>query len=141
MEAKHIERLEQVVRVLRELPKEKRFQLDCWNICGTVACAAGWAASDPWFRRRGFKLKQVRGLYGGSAQFFDVEDGRPEYEPACGKLRAFDAVEYFFGMTDDEAADLFSEDGYRRGSKYDVIRRLESFIKKQRKELGLKAAA
>ncbi len=46
------ERLLQVVRVLEELPPEKKFDLGTWYECGTVGCACGWAGQDPWFIRR-----------------------------------------------------------------------------------------
>lgn len=58
-----IERWEQLIRVLRELPaheKKKHFNMGVWitkTKCGTVACAAGWAGLDPWFRRRGLKVQ------------------------------------------------------------------------------------
>lgn len=59
-----IERWEQLIRVLRELPAhEKRYHFDMgtWIMeteCGTVACAAGWAGLDPWFRRRGLATER-----------------------------------------------------------------------------------
>lgn len=57
-----IERWQQVIRVLQNLsPHEKRkhFDMTEWGSktkCGTVACAAGHAGMDSWFRRRGFKM-------------------------------------------------------------------------------------
>jgi hypothetical protein len=55
-----IERWTQLARVLRELPehdKNEHFDMISWGhetACGTVACAAGHAALDPWFQERGF---------------------------------------------------------------------------------------
>lgn len=141
MEAKHIERLEQVVRVLRELPKEKRFDINTWNICGTVGCAVGWAASDPWFRRRGFVLKMRRKLPANVARTFGVAEGAASYFPTFKWRTEESAIATFFGLGQNESHHLFYNSAYARGSKSDVIRRLESFIKKKRKELGLKAAA
>lgn len=57
-----IERMEQMLRVLGGLNKHERrkhFNMGTWGEktpCGTVACAAGHAGLDPWFRRRGFRL-------------------------------------------------------------------------------------
>ena len=119
MEAKHIERLEQVVRVLRELPKENNLDLRFWSRCGTAACVIGWSARDPWFKRRRFKL------YKESVPVFRNESG-------------WAAVEEFFGISPRSAQELFHKHSYLRGSKSDIIRRISSFIKQKRKERGLK---
>lgn len=119
MEAKYIERLEQVVRVLKELPKEKRFDLKNWMQCGTSGCAVGWAASDPWFTRRGLKLgKAIGRMYPLSFR------GHNDWK----------AAEAFFNLSRGNTRNLFSTESYARGSRYDVIRRLNSFIREQRKE-------
>ena len=61
--AQKIERWENVERVLKALtPAQRRREWDManWGIqteCRTIACAAGHCGLDPWFRRRGFKLK------------------------------------------------------------------------------------
>jgi hypothetical protein len=53
-------RWENVLRVLRGLtPHERRkhWDMSYWGRpteCGTIACAAGHCALDPWFRKRGF---------------------------------------------------------------------------------------
>jgi hypothetical protein len=59
-EIDYVERWEQVLRVLEGLTpheREKHFFMGIWGqetACGTVACAAGHCALDPWFRERGF---------------------------------------------------------------------------------------
>jgi hypothetical protein len=56
-----IERWTNVLRVLTKMTRharEKHFDMSNWaekTDCGTVGCAAGHCAMDPWFRRRGFK--------------------------------------------------------------------------------------
>jgi hypothetical protein len=56
-----IERWERVRHVLRNLSKhqiEKHFDMSDWlrkTPCGTIGCAAGQCALDPWFNRRGFR--------------------------------------------------------------------------------------
>ena len=125
MKKLHAERLLQVVRVLEELPKTKRFNLRCWHkvkpFCGTEACAVGWAAADPWFKRRGLKLA------------VDDEDngGRTTYEPVYRSTSGFDAAADFFSITFDEALHLFSPLQYFHGkrSRRDVIRRIKAFVK------------
>jgi hypothetical protein len=55
-----VERWEQLLRVLDGLTtheRQKHFYMGSWGVqtdCGTVACAAGHCALDPWFRERGF---------------------------------------------------------------------------------------
>jgi hypothetical protein len=69
----NVEALLELKRVLRHVQKEDlRFDISRWHSggrllprivaewCGTAACAAGWAARDDWFKKRGFG----RGLYG-----------------------------------------------------------------------------
>lgn len=57
-----IERWQQAIRVLKGLsPHERRkhWNMAWWgerNECGTIACAAGHCALDPWFRRRGLQM-------------------------------------------------------------------------------------
>lgn len=108
----NIKRLQQVVRVLENLPRTARVDMWIWaNECGTVACAAGWAGQDPWFRRRGFKLDKVR--------------ERVTYFGHYG----FVAIEEFFDLTEEESGHLFAEDAHNRR---DVIRRFRRFIRKQK---------
>lgn len=60
--AELIERWEQCLRVLEQMPeheREKHWNMSEWGIqtdCGTVACAAGHCGMDPWFRERGFRM-------------------------------------------------------------------------------------
>ena len=117
MQAKYIERLEQVVRVLGELPREKKFNLARWMTCGTTACACGWAGSDPWFRRRGFRTVKTSDSY---SIFYNEQYG-------------FGAVKEFFGLESDKMFYLFVRSYYGRdGSKRAVIRRLNAFIRENR---------
>ena len=73
-----VERWENVLRVLRALtPHQRKKHWDMQTYgevteCGTIACAAGHCAFDPWFRRRGFSAKPVKSnlpwdfLHGGT---------------------------------------------------------------------------
>lgn len=60
-----IERWENCLRVLQNLTphqRRKHWKMSAWGMmtsCGTVACAAGHCALDPWFQRRGLKMKIV----------------------------------------------------------------------------------
>ena len=119
MKARYIERLEQVVRVLVELPPEKKFDLQLWMRCGTTGCAIGWAASDPWFNRRGLKLESYVPMF--------QQRGKPT-------LWEYNAIKAFFDLSGAETRTLFYAHAYARGSRSDVIRRLNSFIKQKRRE-------
>lgn len=73
-EIDYVERWEQVLRVLEGLTpheREKHFFMGIWGqetACGTVACAAGHCALDPWFRERGF-IGEFDGRFNNTLQF------------------------------------------------------------------------
>lgn len=58
-----VERWEKVYEVLQKLTphqQRKHFYMGYWGYkteCGTIGCAAGLCALDPWFIERGFKLE------------------------------------------------------------------------------------
>jgi hypothetical protein len=60
--AEQIERWRECERVLVQMPEHER--LNHWNMarwgiqtdCGTVACAAGHCALDPWFQEQGLRM-------------------------------------------------------------------------------------
>lgn len=80
--AERIERWKNAARVLEELPeheRDKHWNMAWWGnqtACGTVACAAGHCALDPWFRERGLKMDftQENGP-GGTVQWYTEFDG------------------------------------------------------------------
>lgn len=121
------ERLGQVVRVLEELPSIRSFDMGNWMYgkpaeCGTVGCAVGWAASDPWFQERGLTLVKNRA-------------GFPMF-PRFGVEEGYGACRHFFGILSGDVERLFSPDGYSdlRPQRHTVIRRIKSFIKAAEKQ-------
>jgi hypothetical protein len=60
-----IERFERAVRVMQIMKphvRAKHFKMSEWGSrtkCGTVACAAGHCALDPWFRKQGLTLRSL----------------------------------------------------------------------------------
>lgn len=88
------------------------------NLCGTSACALGWAATDSQFKRAGLRL-----------WFYH---GEPDGMIVFGKLRNMAAGAKFFGLTGYETDRLF---GVHHGDdvRY-AIRRIESVIE-DRKEI------
>lgn len=121
--SQQIERLQQVVRVLEKLPRNKKFDLSVWMKCGTVGCAIGWAASDPWFTRRGLHLIRAD----TSGIFY-----QPVYK---GEVESYAIVE-FFGLSLCDAKQLFypGRYEYERMSKRDVIARIKKFIEWETKK-------
>lgn len=70
--------------ILTDHEKTEHFDMRVWaqeTECGTVACLAGHAAIQPWFKKRGFYLKYV-----GSAR-----------APATGDASGAWACNQFFG--------------------------------------------
>lgn len=91
-------RITKLIQYMRSLPKNagKHFNMSRWayhtgegahwargdvltrdnlTSCGTTACAAGWAASMPYFRRLGLRLDAVNDRLGiiNSLDVFDID--------------------------------------------------------------------
>ena len=84
--------------------------------CRTVACAIGWAASDPWFRRRGLRL--VLGQCGYT-------------EPVFKTKRGWTACEHLFGLDPLNAVFLFMAECYSaegRTQPRTVAKRIREFV-------------
>ena len=73
--------------------------------CGTAACAAGWAGSDPWFRKRGFYTLGYNEVY-----------YKGEY--------SFQAVQKLFKLSNLEVYGIFANPGTPR----EVARRIRDFV-------------
>ena len=130
-----IQRLEQVIRVLQELPEGKKFQMGHWMECGTSGCAIGWSAMDPWFKRRGLKLELDEDTMDNRAYLYPSRSLVPAiYMPVYRGKEEFPAVADFFGISIDTADQLFmprQEDGLNRRPA--VIARIRRFIKELEK--------
>lgn len=113
----HVERLTKLAELLeRPLPKgAPKFDMSTWYQCGTRACAAGHAALDPWFRRRGLKLVKLN-------------DPRATHEPSYEGKTGFDALALFFDL-DAEAADEIFMTHDVGNSRRDVARRIRRLIR------------
>ncbi len=84
------------------------------HVCGTAACALGWAMVDPWFYRRGMKL--VDGL-------------NPPDESAN-----------FFGINEELESWFFMPSHYVNATPHKVQRKIEILFKAEGVELHPKAA-
>lgn len=105
MKAVHAKRLLKLADFLETLPR-KRFSFESyvgadWNgeqdlsSCGTTACALGWAASMPEFRRLGLRLDYA----GPSSMMNGVTNTEGDSE--------YDAAEKVFGVDDRQFEQLF----------------------------------
>lgn len=121
----NIERLQQVVRVLKELPDDHHFDLENWidrsgssgirgDECGTVCCAVGWAMQDIWFVNEGL--------------FEDFTE--PSYYDGKTYHEGFDAVEVFFDLSMEMAFHLFKKAPRYKTSKQ-VINRINKAIRRE----------
>lgn len=116
----HKNRLLKLAAFLRELPR-KKFDIGGWKYedekCGTVCCAAGWACSIPSFRRAGLRME--------NNSYYE----RPVYQD----LSDFEAVTEFFGISCDDADELFTYLGYghlnRSPTPKDVAKKIEQHVK------------
>lgn len=70
--------------------------------CGTVCCAVGWASFIPELKDQGLKI--VHG------------------DPCYGSHSGWGAVHSFFGITADQAYQLFSQSAYRKPPNPSVVR-------------------
>ena len=91
------ERLLQLRRVVLAAP-ESRFDMNHFR-CGTAMCAAGWAASDPWFTERGLHLA-------GEGDAVSVQFGEDTFDP----FSAFTDLEAFFLLSTQDTERLFAAD-------------------------------
>lgn len=113
----NVERLQQMVAMLRGLPPTHHigFDLTDWH-CGTAACAVGHACLSPWFQAEGLSLRQD---WGGVTPMFGDFDG-------------WEAVEKFFGLSNDDAEHLFYRWKYPKygvdTTAPEVADRIEQFI-------------
>jgi hypothetical protein len=90
------ERLRQLRRVVLAAP-ENLFNMNSIK-CGTAMCAAGWAASDPWFIDRGLRM-------------VSSEVNRTRITIADDIfLDTFGALAEFFGIDTEDADILFAAD-------------------------------
>lgn len=105
-------RLLKLAAFLDTVPRQ-RFNYETWVgaswqgapdlSCGTTACALGWAASMPTFRRLGLHLVAIPGVNPNS----EWESGA---YVVYGNLEAEEAGAALFGLTFDESVFLFGPD-------------------------------
>ncbi len=120
-------RLLKLADFLYSLPRRTKFNMDFFAekiddgkpACGTAACAAGWAASIPSFRRAGYKL--IRQRHGG------FSGGIGAIVPAFRKARGDDALNDFFDLEHYQTIQLFGS-GNPNDPK-DAARRIREIVR------------
>ena len=137
----HIDRLEKLHAFLGTV-KPKKFFFGSWatdqndiyrkpdlNVCGTTACALGWAASMPEFRKRGLKMH-----WDGH-----WEEAYPVLKDKYGEEHTGeDAGAEFFGLSYDEADELFIPNFGQNEENLPLSqyrRRLRKFIDRKKREM------
>lgn len=132
-------RVLKAIEVVAAAPKEK-FDMDSWGthaahddnssllkgditkkqlttLCGTTACAAGWCAADPYFRRRGLTMKWSSPYYKGEHQFAAIsvvhKGNDKSIESTLGA---------FFGISTENSDILFGGDNDDASGKAWAIR-------------------
>lgn len=104
-------------RVLVKLPKHvrtKHWNMGHWGIvtdCGTVCCAAGHCGLDPWFRKRGLKLKPIK-LADLILEEFNIEDYLGNIPHTLDEAEKLGLSRGSGGFEDDVSVEeFFGEDG------------------------------
>ena len=107
--------------------KVEEFNIHRWqDSCGTVACAIGHAAKDPYFQELGLTLMKPETMPTGCYS----EGVRPHFEGEYG----FVAAAKLFGISYDDAERLFSFVGYawiggtKKVHPSDVAQRIRLFV-------------
>jgi hypothetical protein len=152
----NIERLEQTIRVLRELtPQGKGFNIMTWGTrttggkpnfkpvnlsdsadhCKTVCCAFGHVCLDPWHNNQG-----LTGDFTLSINNFR-EDLRVTYKPnetnvswGCGNMAILEIIESYYSIGREDALELFAGDRYHEDAQPEhVIARIEKLLRRAKK--------
>lgn len=110
---------------LETINKDK-FNIRVWmrkELCGTVGCAAGWAATMPEFVKEGLNLEKPLGS--------SLIGAVPRYNGVQG-MAAMDA---FFGLSSDESDHLFLPAKYRfsNASPKTVAKRIRRLVASKQK--------
>lgn len=75
--------------------------------CDTTACACGYAAMDPWFRRQGFTFEPC-----GNTDY-DLRLVATDYHGITRVTEGWEAVETLFELNEEQAQELFSMSQYK----------------------------
>lgn len=128
----HAKRLLKLAEKLESVPA-KKFDMTTWKtetykgerLCGTAACALGWACEIPEFRKAGLRAK---------LDYTDEsEEGKLQldYRVTCPSKNAIGGVaenrfagEEFFGLTPGEAYTLFMPETYFGTVAGNITRRM-----------------
>ena len=132
-------RLLKLATYLRTIPA-KLFDIDHWQrdeitengeVCKTVACACGYGCSIPSFKAAGLKLSP------GKKRFY-WDKVSQNYMIRFGRYKSFNAIARFFGISYEEAENLFSYSGYSnyyyRVTPKIVARKIENFVARKLRE-------
>jgi polyhydroxyalkanoate synthesis regulator phasin len=145
-----LERWTQALRVLKELLRHvrtKHWNMSHWGIqteCGTVACAAGHCGMDPWFRKRGLKLKAVKfdDLIKENVHEDDLERSDFKVPKTLSELENYGLNLGEGGFENNvDVSDFFGDEEYifsngENRSVNDVIKEIKKYIKELQNEFN-----
>lgn len=128
-----IKRLQTLRDYVRDHVPDREFNMGFWffkSACRTVGCALGHGCTIPEFNKAGLRLVKAPASDYGSAEHFVVRlYGRG------GKLRGMGAQgagARFFGITEQEAGDLFLSSSYYHATgaaaKAEFVRKINKLI-------------
>jgi hypothetical protein len=111
----------------------EQFNLHSWvtkgnpleHRCGAICCAVGWACLL--FKDEGLTLRDKGPSWRASARFVPILAGQPDGDVAW----AWENVEQFFNITEEQAGHLFAEDSYPDGAAThpkEVATRIRNFV-------------
>jgi hypothetical protein len=139
------ERLEKTAELLEQLALTRQydiiFDMGTWgsyeqgdSLCGSSACAVGYAALDPWFQEQGLRLR-YENEDGDLLEVFSVQefnevlkkDSEIEFEPYFQGLVVGSAVRAFYELEDgDDVNYLFGPNNRNDPAK--VAAKIRRFI-------------
>ncbi len=128
----HAKRILKLAAFLRGM-KKRQFNIGTWGRCdnekcGTVACAAGWAAEMDEFINAGFRMGHM------GPEFMPVQQRDVNYNKGNPwiNIHGYTACQAFFGMSGDEVY-VFHPNNYandaREPSATHVAKKLEEIVK------------
>lgn len=123
------ERMELLLDIMETVERDHlKFNMNAWitsRSCGTVCCAAGYAALDSRLQEQGLKLACWRVSSGSGRsskkyitdvdQFINLYNDITTPVPEFDNITGFTALERFFGLNEYQSAYIFSDQDYYPG--------------------------
>ena len=99
------ERLYNLLRIANSMTDEQLDLTDFWFPDESTGCVSGFAGMDPWFQKQGFETIVKHDCYTVKFKGF----------------AAWEVLLLFFGLTEENAENIFMEDSYFQRNKYENV--------------------